>query len=404
MDLVNKAHISYSNESMIANYIKEYDKSGRKERVLQIDVNCKNSSTGEIVYDLYNGLLKDGRAAAVCYGRGPLVEEPGIYKFGLDLETKFHAGLARITGYNGCFSYFSTKRLLKFIEEFKPDLIHIHELHAYFVNLRPVIEYIKKHRIALIWTFHCEYMYTGKCGHAYDCEKWKSECGHCPAVRDYPKSLFFDRTKEMFKAKKNLLSDLDFTIVTPSEWLAERVKKSFLVSKEVSVINNGVDTSIFHPTESNLREKLSIPKGNKVILALAPNLMSEAKGGMWVLRLAEMMENEKVTFIMLGNDIKYMQGYKNVIFEGGSKRHDVLAQYYSTADIFVIFSKRETYSLTCAESLCCGTPVVGFKCGAPETVFAEPEAKFFNYGDLEAVKGTIEEYLFGKTQRYDYKL
>ena len=108
-------------------------------RVLLIDVNCKNSSTGKIVYDLYQGLVANGHDAAVCYGRGPLIEEDNIYKFGLDWETNIHAGLARITGLNGCFSPFSTKRLIAFMEKFKPDVVHIHELHAYFVNIAPVI-------------------------------------------------------------------------------------------------------------------------------------------------------------------------------------------------------------------------------------------------------------------------
>lgn len=301
-DLSKRAQTIYSKNNMLKRYLKEYDRNGKKEKILLIDVNCKYSSTGKIVYDLYNGIKKDGREAAICYGRGPLVRGENIYKFGIDVETGIHAILSRISGYNGCFSPISTERLIKYIEKFKPDLIHIHELHAYFVNIKPLIEYIKRKNIPVVWTFHCEYMYTGKCGHAYECSHFKKVCGNCPAVKTYPKSFFFDRTKQMFTMKKQLLSDMDFTIVTPSKWLANRVKLSFLKDKNICVIHNGIDTDIFKCVNiGELKKELSIPTENKVVLALAPNIMSEAKGGKWVLDLAKRFIDKKITFILVGD-------------------------------------------------------------------------------------------------------
>lgn len=300
-DLVSKAQEVYSKENMSKRYMEEYDKGGRKERILLIDVNCKQSSTGKIVYDLYQNIRADGRKAAICYGRGSLIEEEDIFKFGIDTETKIHAGLARVTGYNGYFSPISTQRVINYIEEFKPDIIHIHELHAYFVNIKPLIECIKQKGIPVVWTFHCEYMYTGKCGYAYECSKFQTECHNCPAVKDYPKSMFIDKTKQMFRMKKKLLEDMDFTIVTPSQWLADRVKLSFLKEKDIKVIHNGIDTSVFHPTDtSDLRKELNIPDGYKIVLAVAPDIMSERKGGQWVLRLAERMRGQKVMFVLVG--------------------------------------------------------------------------------------------------------
>lgn len=394
-NIAEKAQKAYSKETMARRYMEKYDKEGHKEKVLLIDVNCKGSSTGKIVYDLYTSLRANGRQAAICYGRGELVNEENIYKFGLDWETKIHAGLARISGYNGCFSPISTKRLIKFIEDYEPDLIHIHELHAYFVNLRPLLEYIKAKKIPLVWTFHCEYMYTGKCGHAYNCLGYQRECGHCPAVHDYPKSLVFDRTKQMLKEKKKLLGDLDFTIVTPSLWLADRVKLSFLKDKPIEIIHNGVDTNIFHPVEAGvLKQQLGIPYNYKVVLFVAPNIMSEAKGGKWVLKLADAMQDEKIRFVLVGGGGDMAELPNNISYIGNIRDQRLLAQYYSMADIFVLFSKKETYSMTCAEALCCGTPVIGFKCGAPETVFDMPEAKFVEYGDIIAVIKQLREVLY----------
>ncbi|MBX9165082.1 glycosyltransferase [Coprobacillus sp. K06] len=300
-DLAKTAQSQYSNEHMIREYMKVYDREGRKERVLLIDVNCKFSSTGKIVYNLFKGLKEDGREAAICYGRGDEIHEEGIYKFGLDWETNIHAGLTRITGYNGYFSPLSTKRLIAYIEEFQPDVIHIHELHAYFVNIKPLLEYIKKRKIKVVWTFHCEYMYTGKCGHAYSCTNFMHGCGKCPAVHEYPKSLFIDRTKQMFSMKRKAMNGLDVEIVAPSEWLAKRVKMSFLQNVKISIIHNGIDTNIFKEQNTkSLRKELKIPSENQVVLAVAPDIMSESKGGKWVLKLAESMKDKPITFILIG--------------------------------------------------------------------------------------------------------
>ncbi len=302
MEIATEAKKEYSNEIMAKRYMELYDRDGKKKRILLIDVNCKYSSTGKIVYELFDKIKQGGRSAAVCYGRGEKIKEQGIYKFGIDLETKVHALLARITGLNGCFSIFSTCRLIRYIEKYQPDMIHIHELHAYFVNLKPLLRYIKRKRIPVVWTFHCEYMYTGKCGHAYNCTGFQGTCGDCPAVHDYPKSLFFDQTKRMLHWKKKLLSDMDLHIVTPSKWLADRVQMSFLKDTPISVIHNGIDTSVFHPVDaSDLREQLNIPQDYKVALTVAPDIMSERKGGKWVLKLAELMKDEKVMFVLVGN-------------------------------------------------------------------------------------------------------
>ena len=360
-------------------------------RVLLIDVNCKNSSTGKIVYDLYTMLRQNGDEAAVCYGRGEELREENIYKFGLDWETMLHALLTRITGWTGCFSFFSTRRLLRFVEEFRPDVVHIHELHAYFVNLRPLLEYLQKNHIRTVHTLHCEFTYTGKCGYSYQCDRWKADCGSCPRLREYVSTLCFDHTTAMLHQKKKLLTGFDdLTIVAPSKWLADRAGQSFLSGHRIEVIPNGVDTDIFHPWDAaDLRTRHHIAEGEKVVLAVAPNLMEERKGGRQVLKLAERMAGEKVRFILIGVEGPDTAFPANAIALPPMSDKEKLAQYYSLADCFVICSERETFSMTCAESLCCGTPVAGFRSGAPETVFLEPEAIFVEYNDLNALQAAV---------------
>lgn len=360
-------------------------------KILLIDVNCKYSSTGKIVYDLYTQCNENGHKASICYGRGPLIDEPNIYKFSSNIEVYLHALLTRITGFTGYYSYFATRNLINFIEEFKPDIVHIHELHAYFVNILPLMQYLKERNIKTIWTFHCEFMYTGKCGYAYECEKWKTECGHCPNLRDYPSSFFLDFTKKMFNDKKEAFEGFDnLTIVTPSQWLADRVKQSFLCDKRIEVIHNGIDTeNIFYPRSFDHLKMMHNIIDERIILAVAPDLMSERKGGRHVLELARRMKNEKVKFILIGVEDLNEQFDDNVIALGKTENQHELAEYYSMADVFVICSLRENFPTTCIEAISCGTLVCGFDEGGTKETAPNNLGRFVKFGDVDALKEEV---------------
>lgn len=368
-------------------------------KVLLIDVNCKNSSTGNIVYNLYRYINSSGDEAAVCYGRGDKIAEKNIFKFGIDIETYLHAFLTRITGFTGCFSFFSTRRLIKFIKKFQPDVVHIHELHAYFVNIKPLLNFLKKNHIKTVMTLHCEFAYTGKCGHAVECEQWKNECKKCPHLKEYVSTMWFDHTNYMFNQKKELYEDFEkLVVVTPSEWLEARAKQSILKNKKIYTIHNGVDAKIFNNRDTKLlRNKLGILPDEKVVLTVAPHILSEEKGGKYFLQIAKELECENVKFIMIGvDDVKEVHK-KNVIQYGIMNDKDLLAMYYSLADVFVLCSKKETFSMTCAEALLCGTPIVGFECGAPEMVFPKECASFVEYGNIEQLKRNIINFLNWKS-------
>ena len=338
-------------------------------RVLLLNVTCKYSSTGKIVFDLYNRLRADGHEAAIAYGRGDIVEGENIYKYGVDAETYLHAALARVTGLNGYFSAISTRRLISFIEDFKPDVVHIHEIHAYHLNQATLFNYLKKKKIPVVYTFHCEYMYTGKCGFAYDCENYKSGCGNCKYVKLYVSSLGIDRTAYMLKQKKKWMTGLDIRLIAPpSKWLADRIKETYLGDRNIQVIHNGIDTEgIFYPRgrQDSLREKYGIAPDARLVLAVAPKIMDVQKGGQTVLDLAATMPGTQ--FVMVGAD-ETTRYSDNVQLIARTKDQDELARWYSAADIFLICSKAENFPTTCIEALCCGTPVVGIDaCGTKET-------------------------------------
>lgn len=362
-------------------------------RILYINSVCKSGSTGKIVYSLYTSVNEHGGEAAVCYGRGAELREKNIYKFGLDAETVLHAGLTRITGFTGCFSALSTRRLLRFMDEFKPDIIHLHEPHAYFVDLAPLFRYIKMRRIPLVYTFHCEFTYTGKCGFSGDCERWKTGCGKCPRLGEYPKTVFFDFTAKMWREKKALLQGQNMVICTPSEWLADRVRQSFLHGYDVRVVPNGIDTELFHPRPyEHLRRRHGLTD-EKVVLAVAPYMMAERKGGRDVLRLAESMKNENVKFILIGVDDLSESFPENVIAMGRTENQQELAEYYSMADVFVICSAMENLPTTCIEAVCCGTPVAGFDVGGTAETAPAPMGKFCAFGDIDALRNNVIGFL-----------
>ena len=367
-------------------------------KVLLIDVNCKYSSTGKIVYDLYTELNNEGHTAAICYGRGSLVDGKNIYKFSSNIEVYTHALLTRITGLTGNYSYFATQNLIKFIDDFKPDVVHIHELHAYFVNIAPVMNYLKKNNIKTVWTFHCEFMYTGKCGHANECEKWKTECHKCPQLHEYPKSLVFDFTRKMFNEKKELFSDFNnLTIVTPSKWLANRVRQAFLKEKDIEVVHNGIDTkNTFYPRDYQYLKAKHGLKDEKIVLALAPDLMSEAKGGNWVLQIAKKFKNGNYKFILIGVEKTNQKFDENVIALGRTSNQIELAGYYTMADVFIICSKRENFPTTCLEALSCGTPIVGFDGGGTKETANNEVGRFMAYGDIESLADELKSVISDK--------
>lgn len=360
-------------------------------KILLVDVNCKKGSTGKIVYDIFTEANKCGIEAYICYGRGKKICQERIYKFGLDWETFIHAILTRITGLTGFFSFFSTRRLIRFTKKCKPDLVHIHEMHGYFVNIYKYIIYLKKENIPVIWTFHCDFMFTGKCGYAYECRKYLDNCGDCPRLNEYPQSFLFDRSSYMLNRKKKLLEEYEkLYIVTPSEWLADRVRESYLGNKNIVVIHNGIDISNFkyYGGCNTLKNRLGIQSTDKVCLAVAPEIMTNPrKGGHWIMRLAVMLPEYK--FIMVGAVNENVGHPDNVMIIKRTNDQQELAKYYSIADVFVICSDMENYPTTCLEAQCCGTQICGFDVGGIKETAIFSNDNFVEYGQIEALKEII---------------
>ena len=364
--------------------------------VMQINCVYKKGSTGKITYDIHSELLKQGIESVVCYGRGEKINEPHVYKTCGEVYSKINHLLSESTGvmYGGCF--FSTNKLIKIIKKEKPDVVHLQCINGYFVNIYRLVSWLKKHDIKTVLTLHAEFMYTANCGYALDCDKWQTGCGHCPRLKQETKSFFVDGThKSWMKMKKAFDGFNDNLVVTSvSPWLMERAKLSpILNDKKHEVVLNGVNTDVFHFYDTaELRSQMGLT-GVKVIFHATPSFddnIKSLKGGYYVLKLAEKMLDENVKFAVAGNHPEGLKVPPNVILLGKVSDQELLAKYYSMADVTLLTSKKETFSMVTAESLCCGTPVVGFKAGAPEQITIDKYSTFVNYADIDALQKAIE--------------
>lgn len=379
-------------------------------KILQVNCVYKKGSTGKITYDIHFELLKRGIESVVCYGRGEKINEPHVYKTCGEGYSKTNHLLSEFTGvmYGGCF--FSTNKLIKIIKKEKPDVVHLQCINGYFVNIYRLVSWLKKHDIKTVLTLHAEFMYTANCGYALDCDKWQTGCGHCPRLKQETKSFFVDGThKSWMKMKKAFDGFNDNLVVTSvSPWLMERAKLSpILNDKKHEVVLNGVNTDIFHFYDtSELRSQMGL-NGVKVIFHATPSFddnINNIKGGYHVLKLAEKMLDENVKFVVAGD---YPDGLKvpsNVILLGKVADQELLAKYYSMANVTLLTSKKETFSMVTAESLCCGTPVVGFKAGAPEQIAIPEYSSFVDFGDLESLHEEMKKFLAESFLKMDIAL
>lgn len=359
-------------------------------KIAQVDVNYNFSSTGKIVADLVTGLRDLGHSTMACFGRGLDSKDDNVHRISSRAEVLLHVLGTRVTGLTDYFSPLSTRRLIEYLENFMPDVVHLHDLHGYIVNVRPVVEYLKDKRIPTVWTFHCEFMYTGKCGYAFDCEKWKTECNNCPDLRGYPRSWFFDFTTRMFQEKQSLFADFERVhLVAPSEWLADRMRQSIVRHKHISVVPNGLDVATFCRRDTKkLRSSLGLTN-EYIVLSVGADLLSERKGGRWVLELARRNPNAGIVFVMVGVEQVPKQIPPNVRMIPRIFDQCLLAEYYSLADVLLLTSTKETFSMVSAESLACGTPVIGFDSGAPKEVALPGYGEFVPYSDLEALESLL---------------
>lgn len=343
------------------------------KKVMLINSVCGSGSTGRIVTGLYDILSSCGYSCMIAYGRGTAPEGYTAYRIGSDLGVNIHGVRSRVTDKHGFYSRGATRRLLSQMEEFNPDIVHLHNIHGYYLNVPMLFSYLQEKKKKVIWTLHDCWSFTGHCTH-FDyigCMKWQSGCFRCEQLKEYPKSVLRDGSRSNYMAKKELFTAMppeDMQLVTPSCWLMSKVKESFLQQYPVQVIHTGIDLSQFRPAETDLRQRLGISPEKKVLLGVS-NPWRERKGLQEFEKLSRLM-SDRYHLVLVGLKDGQGSGLPSFVtavekVEGAGE----MAAYYAMADMYVNLTLEDTFPTTNIEALACGRPVITYRSGgSPESL------------------------------------
>lgn len=309
-----------------------------------------------------------------------------------DFWTKaLHMYLSRLFGNHGCYSRRATKRLIKKIKAFSPDIIHLHNIHGWYLHIPTLFAYLKESQVPVVWTLHDCWSFTGGCAHFTfcKCQKWLDGCGGCSNLKEYPIASRRDQTEKMWHLKKDCFCSLDkLTIVTPSQWLGELAKQSYLGKYPIQVINNGINLKVFKQTSSSFREKYGIAEEQYMVLGVSLG-WNERKGLDIFIELAKRLpDNYKI--VLVGTDNKTdAQLPDNIISIHRTQNQQELAEIYSAADVFVNPTREENYPTVNMESIACGTPVLTFMTGGSPEMLDETCGSVVDCDDLDALEKEI---------------
>lgn len=368
-------------------------------KILQINSHYNQGGAARIVACIHRQLLRDGEKSYVAFGRGTIPSEPNVYRFDSPAEIYFSALASRVSGVNGWGNRAATRRLLRFMDRMRPDVIHMHALHGYYLNLPMLFDYINEHDLPCVWTFHDCHAFVGNCGYFFECRRWQEGCGDCPHVSGYPASLFLDFTSFMWRRKKELFTaGSRKVIVTPSDWLTGEARKSFMGQYPCMTIRNGIDVAnTFFPRDRQAcRKKYGYDPEEKLILGIATGYGDPRKGAKYIIQIAKEMAAE-AKVILVGwerkNDDLLKSGGDNIIPLPTTDSAEMLAEYYSMADVFVLPSLAENYATVTLESMACGTPVVGFDVGGIPEQLAGGRGIVVKAGDQRAFADAVRRVL-----------
>ena len=359
-------------------------------KVLQINATYGSASTGKICYSVAKLMDKENIENLTLYSQGSLKTENAV-KIKNKTYYKIQALKSRVFGNYGFNSSSATKEIIRQIKEFSPDIVHLHNIHGHNVNLKSLFKFFKKNpEIKLFWTFHDCWAFTAYCPHytMAKCYKWQSECSHCKQKKEY--SWFFDKSKKLFNRKKELFTGLNLTIITPSKWLAGEVKKSFMKDYPVKVINNGIDLSVFKPTESDFREKYGIGKDKFVLLGVAFG-WGERKGLDVFIELSKRLDKNKYAIVLVGGNAETDKLLpKDIISIHRTQNQTELAEIYSSCDLFVNPTREEVLGLVNIEANACGTPVLTFDSGGSPECINKKSGSVVSCDDINGLIKDIE--------------
>lgn len=362
-------------------------------RILQINTVSGLGSVGRIAVDLYRVCEKAGHAPYIAFGRGKPTENTASYKIGSRMDFYQHVLKNFFQGESGFGSGKRTKAFLEWVEQIGPDLIHLHNIHGFYLNVEMLFAFLKEKDIPVVWTLHDSWPFTGHCAY-FDyagCDKWKKGCESCPIHRtSYPYAVFKDNSQNSYLRKRQCFQGVkNLVVVTPSKWLGELVKESFLKEYPVKVIPNGIDLEKFCPMEEQEKKK--------IILGVA-NVWEARKGLSYFEKLAaHLPEGYRIKLVGVSKSQKRKLSGKfpkgEIIPITRTESIGELAALYNEASVYVNATLEDNFPTTNLEALACGTPVVTFETGGSPESLNPSCGKVVKRGNFDRLLSAVEEVL-----------
>lgn len=359
-----------------------------------VEINGTNyAATGNIMLNIANQARKEGHEVFTCCKKSKKSQEfkynSQIY-IGTRLERVICEYLCEITGMDCSFNLFGTYIFIKKLKHINPDIIHLHVIHGSYINVSMLFNYIKKYNIPVIWTFHDPWAFTGSCVEFehVNCFKWRNSCENCQLKKSYPKSLLFDNSSWMHKKKIKMFSNINnMTIITPSKWLANYARQSYLGNYNIEVINNGIDLSRYKKVQSDFRKKYQL--NDKYIILGVANGWSESKGLETFIELSRMLSNN-FAIVLVGTSEQIDQNLpENIISIHKTYNQEELVKIYSSADLFVNPTKDDNLPTVNIEALACGTPVISYCIGGCPEIINDKSGEVIETDNIEKLKDEI---------------
>lgn len=371
-----------------------------------INVSANSGSTGRIAEEVGQTAISRGYGSYFGYGRIGRESKSTLIKIGNEWDIRLHGLESLLWDNHGFGSRMATKKFISEIERIQPDVINLHNVHGYYLNVEILFEYLAKKDIPIVWTLHDCWPFTGHCSHymRLNCDLWKSGCHNCPNRTGYPRSLFLDRSKTNYERKKELFNKPKrITFVAVCNWMADNLKASFLEGYPVVTIYNGVNVEIFRPrfegieNLNGLKAKLGLNKDTKVILGVA-SVWTQYKGLDDFIRLRSLLNNE-YAIVLVGLNEKQIQSLPvGIIGIRRTESVDQLAELYSLADVFVNPTYVDNFPTTNIEALACGTPVVTYRTGGSPEAIDEKTGMVTAQGDVDQLRAAVEHFAMNKSR------
>lgn len=364
-------------------------------RIVQINA-VPGGSTGKLALALHEKALDNNEESIFIYTSGQ-TEKKGTIKIGSRIDQKIHALFSRLTGLQGYWSSWQTKKIIDFISHYAPDVVHLHNLHANSINIGLLLTFFAERNIAVCVTLHDCFFFTGHCCYYTDieCYRWQESCGNCPAMKKYNTSLFFDTSRKSLADKRKWFEAIDkLAIVGVSQWICNETKKSILKhASYVDYVYNWIDFGVFYPRTSTQKSEQASPF---LILGVAES-WSESKGIYDFIELSNRLEYDEMIMLVGACNIELPD---RICLIDRTENQEKLAELYSQADVFVSFSRQETFGLVTAEALSCGTPVVVYNNTASPELVGEGCGYVCPDGDIDAVVKRIRQIKAGGKEQY----